>query len=299
MQAWHPKLGGGRKSMMRRRTLLAALPLLAGCTPSLGTFDALTPKDQGARRAAHDVAYGDGPRRKLDVYAPADSTGPLPVIVFIYGGSWRSGDKDDYEFLGNALSSRGFVTVVPDYRLVPEVRFPDFLDDCAAAVRWVSDHVAEYGGDGRRIVLVGHSAGGYNAVMLALAADYLRSAGVDAGSIRGAVGLAGPYDFLPFDVDATRNAFGQAPDLQLTQPVHFARADAPPLLLLWGEDDDTVGPRNLESLARVQRAAGGRVETKIYQNVDHIDILLALSRPFRGRATVLDDVTAFAQTVTR
>jgi acetyl esterase/lipase len=285
--------------MMRRRTLLAALPFLAGCTPSLGTFDSLAPRDAGARRVAHDVAYEEGPRRKLDVYAPSEAAGPLPVIVFIYGGSWASGDKDDYEFAGAALASRGFVTVVPDYRLVPEVRFPSFLEDCAAAVRWVSDHVAEYGGDGRRIVLVGHSAGGYNAVMLALAADYLRNAGVDAGSIRGGVGLAGPYDFLPFDVDATRNAFGQAPEPQLTQPVHFARADAPPLLLLWGEDDDSVGPRNLESLARVQRAAGGRVETKVYENVDHIDILLALSRPFRGRATVLDDVTAFAQTVTR
>jgi acetyl esterase/lipase len=285
--------------MMRRRTLLAALPFLAGCTPSLGTFDSLAPRDAGARRVAHDVAYGEGPRRKLDVYAPSEAAGPLPVIVFIYGGSWASGDKDDYEFAGAALASRGFVTVVPDYRLVPEVRFPSFLEDCAAAVRWVSDHAAEHGGDGRRIVLVGHSAGGYNAVMLALAADYLRNAGVDAAGIRGGVGLAGPYDFLPFDVDATRNAFGQAPEPQLTQPVHFARADAPPLLLLWGEDDDTVGPRNLESLARVQRAAGGRVETKVYENVDHIDILLALSRPFRGRATVLDDVTAFAQAVTR
>ncbi|QGZ95184.1 alpha/beta hydrolase [Terricaulis silvestris] len=283
---------------MRRRTLLAALPFLAGCTPSLGTFDSLTPRDAGVRRVARDMAYGEGARRKLDVYAPTDAAAALPVIVFIYGGSWATGDKDDYEFLGAALASRGFMIVVPDYRLVPEVRFPSFVEDCAAAVRWVSDHVAEYGGDGRRIVLVGHSAGGYNAVMLALAGDYLRSAGVADGSIRGAVGLAGPYDFLPFDVNATRNAFGQAPDPQLTQPVHFARADAPPLLLLWGVDDDTVGPRNLESLARVQRAAGGRVETKIYQNVDHIDILIALSRPFRGRAPVLDDVTAFARAVT-
>jgi acetyl esterase/lipase len=284
--------------MMRRRTLLAALPFLAGCTPTLGTFDSLVPRDAGVRRVARDVAYGDGPRRKLDVYAPADAAGPLPVIVFIYGGSWATGDKDDYEFLGAALASRGFVTVVSDYRLVPEVRFPSFVEDCAAAVRWVSDHGAEYGGDERRIVLVGHSAGAYNAMMLALAGDYLRAAGVATGSIRGAIGLAGPYDFLPFDVDATRNAFGQAPDPQLTQPVHYAHADAPPLLLLWGADDDTVGPRNLESLARVQRAAGGRVETKIYENVDHVDILLAVSRPFRGRAPVLDDVTVFARAVT-
>lgn len=284
--------------MMRRRTLLAAFPFLAGCTPSLGTFDALAPRDRGAQRIARDMAYGDGPRRTLDVYAPTEGGQPLPVIVFIYGGSWRSGDKDDYEFLGNALASRGFVTIVPDYRLVPDVQFPAFLEDCAAALKWVTDHVAEHGGDPNRIVLAGHSAGAYNAVMLALASDYLSAAGVDAGAIRGAIGLAGPYDFLPFDVDATRDAFGQAPDPQITQPVHFARRDAAPLLLLWGRDDDTVGPRNLESLARVQRATGGQVETKIYENVDHIDILLALSRPFRGRAPVLEDMTAFARTVT-
>jgi acetyl esterase/lipase len=261
---------------MNRRSLLLALPFLSACTPSLGTFDALAPRDRGAARVGRDLAYGEGPRRKLDVYAPGERQGTLPVVVFIYGGSWSSGDKDDYEFLGAALASRGFVTVLPDYRLVPEVRFPDFLNHCAAAVRWVEAHVGAYGGDPRRVVLVGHSAGAYNAIMLALAGNYLRAAGVDASAIRGAVGLAGPYDFIPFDVDATRNAFGQAPDPALTQPVHFARADAPPLLLLWGEDDTTVGPRNLESLARVQRAAGGSVETKIYENVDHVDILLAL-----------------------
>lgn len=283
---------------MDRRALLAALPFLAACTPSLGTFDTLAPRDRGARRVARDVAYAEGPRRRLDVYAPTERQGPLPVIVFIYGGSWDSGTKDDYEFVGAALASRGFVTVLPDYRLVPEVRFPGFLEDCAAAVRWVSQHAGEYGGDPQRIVLVGHSAGAYNAIMLALAGDYLRDAGVDARAIRGAVGLAGPYDFLPFDVDASRNAFGQAPDAQLTQPVHFARAGAPPLLLLWGEDDTTVGPRNLESLARVQRAAGGSVETKTYANVDHVGIMLALSRPFRGRAPALNDVIAFAQRVT-
>jgi acetyl esterase/lipase len=283
---------------MRRRTLLAAaVPALAACTPSLGTFDALAPRDRGVRRVVRDASYGAGPRQKLDVYAPEGATG-APVIVFIYGGSWRSGDKDDYEFAGAAFASRGFVTAIPNYRLAPEVRFPSFLEDCAAALRWVGDHVAEHGGDPRRIVLVGHSAGAYNAIMLALAGDYLRAAGVDASAVRGAVGLAGPYDFLPFDVDATRDAFGQAPDPLLTQPVRFARADAPPLLLLWGEDDTTVGPRNLESLARVQRAAGGRVETNTYAGIDHVEILLALSRPFRGSAPVLEDVVAFARRAT-
>jgi acetyl esterase/lipase len=165
-------------------------------------------------------------------------------------------------------------------------------------VRWTADTIAAYGGDASRIVLVGHSAGAYNAMMLALDARYLRDAGVDASRVRGVVGLAGPYDFLPFDGAATREACGAAPDPAQTQPVTFARADAPPALLLWGEADTTVGPRNLRGLDAALRAAGGRVETKTYPGVDHIDIMLALSRPLRGRAPTLADVTAFAAQVT-
>jgi len=283
---------------MQRRTLLLSLTALASaCTPSLGAFNALAPRDRGAGRVLRDAAFGEAPRQRLDVYAPTEAE-RLPVLVFIYGGSWNSGSKDDYAFAGAALSAQGFVTVVPDYRLVPEVRFPSFIEDCAVAVRWCVEHVAEYGGDPSRIVLVGHSAGAYTALMLALDTDYLRAAGVDASVLRGAVGLAGPYDFLPLDTGATREAFGQAPNLELTQPVHFARADAPPLLLLWGDGDTTVGPRNLGSLESAVRAAGGAVESKIYPDVNHVDIMLALSRPLRGRAPTLEDIAAFASQVT-
>jgi len=243
-----------------------------------------------------DAAYGSGVRQKLDLYAPSGALDrPAPVVVFFYGGSWRRGDKDDYEFLGQAFAAQGFVTVIPNYRLVPEVRFPSFLEDCAAAVAWAAVNAGAHGGDPTRVVLAGHSAGAYNAVMLALDRRFLDAAG--AGALRGAVGLAGPYDFLPFDVSATEDAFGQFPDPQATQPVAFARADAPPLLLLWGEDDDTVGPRNIQGLERAMQAAGGQVETKHYAGVDHIDILLALSRPLRDRAPVLADLAAFVRTV--
>lgn len=283
---------------MQRRALLAGLTaLLAGCS-SLGAFNALAPRDQGGRRVLRDAPFGADPRQRLDVYAPAAATAPAPVIVFLYGGSWASGAKDDYAFVGAAFAAQGFVAVIPDYRLVPQVRFPAFIEDCAAALRWAADHVAAYGGDPDRIVLVGHSAGAYNAVMLALDTHYLADAGVDPARVRGVVGLAGPYDFLPFDVDATRNAFGQAPDPQLTQPVRFARAGAPPLLLLWGDADTTVGPRNLQNLERAVRAAGGAVETEVYPGVSHVDIMLALSRPLRRRAPTLDDVTGFARRVT-
>jgi acetyl esterase/lipase len=284
---------------MHRRTLLTGLTgLLAACVSPIGAFNALAPRDGGSRRVAQGIAYGDGPRRKLDVYAPA-TPGPHPVIMFVYGGSWNSGRRQDYAFAGAAFAARGFVTIVPDYRVVPETLFPGFIEDCAAALRWAGNHAGEYGGDASRIVMVGHSAGAYNTMMLALDAHYMADAGVDPARVRGAVGLAGPYDFIPFDVQVTQEAFGEAPDAVLTQPVHFARADAPPLLLLWGEADTTVGPRNLRSLEAAMRTAGGRVETKTYPDVNHVDIMLAVSRPFRARAPTLDDVTEFAQRVTR
>lgn len=285
---------------MNRRTLLAGfgVSLLAGCAPSLGLFDAVAPRDAGVRQVARDAAYGALPRQTLDVYRPADAAPAMPVIVFIHGGSWRSGDKRDYGFVGAAFASRGFLAVLPNYRLVPEARFPTFVEDCAAAVRWTQDHAAAHGGDPRRIVLVGHSAGAYNAAMLTLDARFLAGAGVDARNVQGFAGLAGPYDFLPFDVDATRDAFGEAPDSAATQPVNFVRADAAPMLLLWGEDDTTVGRRSIDGLARAQRAVGGAVETKVYPGIDHVEIMLALSRPLRGRAPVLADVTAFARRVT-
>lgn len=284
---------------MKRRLVLggALAALAAACTPSLGAFNALAPKDRGADRLISGAAYGEDSRQRLDVYAPAGASG-APVIVFIYGGSWNSGDRGDYGFAGAAFASRGFVTVVPDYRLVPAVRFPDFIEDCAAAVRWTVDNIAAHGGDPSRIVLAGHSAGAYIAMMLGLDARYLHRAGVNPSSIRGVAGLAGPYDFLPFDVAASRDAFGQAADPAQTQPVTFARADAPPMLLLWGEADTTVGPRNLRGLQAAMVAAGGQVETKTYPGVNHVDIMLALSRPLRGRAPTLADTTAFAARVT-
>ena len=285
---------------MRRRSFwaVAAAALAAACTPSLGQFNAFTPKDNGGRRVRRDLAYGADARQKLDLYAPRQLPIGVPIVVFIYGGSWSSGAKADYEFAGDAIAAHGFLTAIPDYRLTPDVRFPVFIEDCAAAVRTVIDHAAGLGGDPTKVVLMGHSAGAYNAMMLGLDERYLRAAGVDPAIVRGVVGLAGPYNFLPLDVKATRDAFGQASDLQATQPINFARRDGPPLQLLWGDQDTTVGRQNIEGMQRAAQAAGESVDAKIYPGVDHIGIMLALSRPFRDNAPALDDATAFIRRVT-
>jgi acetyl esterase/lipase len=280
-----------------RRLSFSLLPLLlAGCSP-LTAFNGVVPKDRGGVLLARGEAYGAHPRQLLDIYAPRKlaAGARVPVIVWFYGGSWSSGDRQGYAFAGRALASRGFVVAVPDYRLVPEVRYPAFLEDSAAAVKWLRANVARHGGDPDRLVLAGHSAGAYNAAMLALDPRWL---GADRGAVRGLVGLAGPYDFLPLDVAATRNAFGHVADLPDTQPVNHAGAGDPPALLVAGAKDTLVRPRQTALLAQRLNAAGVSAETRLYPGVGHVGVMTALSRPLRGKAPVLQDVADFAGRVT-
>jgi acetyl esterase/lipase len=258
----------------------------------LALFDCFTPKDPGARQVVRDVAYGAHPRQRLDLYAPPGAKG-LPLLVFFHGGGWDSGSKDFYRWVGRALAAGGFVTALPNYRLVPEVRFPVFLEDAASAVARAVEAAAEHGADPERVLLCGHSAGAYSAIMLTLDRRYLEAAGVEARRVRAAAGLAGPYDFYPFDVAESIAAFGQAPEPLQTQPIAFVRADAPPLWLASGERDETVRPRNSLVLAERLRAAGGQVETRIFPEVSHVSIVLSLSLPFRGRAPVRAEMTDF------
>ncbi len=279
--------------------LLALILLTLSACGKLRTFDALVPHDNGSYKSAHDISFGSDPRQKLDIYAPKNGAAKTPVIIFVYGGSWASGSRKDYGFAGHALAAQGFITVIPDYRLVPKIRFPAFVEDTALATRWVQDNISAFGGDPENIILMGHSAGAYNAMMAVLDKRFFAAAGVDPTRIKGVVGLAGPYDFYPFDVQASIDAFGQAPDPAQTQPITFARADVPPILLLTGDADTTVRPRNSKALAAKLQALGAPVELKIYPDIGHIKILLSLSRPLRGKTPALADAVMFAHRVAK
>ncbi|CAN7215392.1 alpha/beta hydrolase [Bosea sp. LjRoot237] len=278
----------------RRALLTAGSALLSACSP-LGLLNAFTPADTGGRLAAGGIAYGPDERHRLDVYVPAQSAGRAPVMVFFYGGGWNSGERADYAFVGRAFAAQGFVTVIPDYRLVPKVRFPAFVEDGALALRWVRDNIATYGGDATGIALSGHSAGAHIAMMLALDGRFLARAGLPPGFVRSIAGLAGPYDFLPFDDPRSIAAFGEFPRLTDTQPISFASARAPRAFLATGDEDETVRPRNSIALAAKLRAAGVAVELKTYPGIGHAGILLALNTGFRGRAPVLADIVRFAK----
>jgi acetyl esterase/lipase len=276
--------------------IAAVAAALGACSPlgALNGVNNLTPGDGGTAREATAIAYGADARQKLDVYTPAKAA-HAPVVVFFYGGSWNSGRRQDYAFAARAMAAQGFVVVVPDYRLVPQVRFPGFVEDGAAAVAWARANIGRYGGNPGAIGVAGHSAGAYIAAMVALDPRWLAAAGAP-GAVKAAVGLAGPYDFYPFEPGGVAEAaLGGQPDPKVTQPISFARPDAPPMLLLNGADDSTVYPRNAERLAAALNGAGSKAVPKIYPDIGHIGILLAISKPFRGKAPALADMTGFFQ----
>jgi len=277
-------------NLFKASTALLALTLsLAACAPA-SLLNATISRD--GLTITHDVTYGPAPREKLDIYRPAN-TAPVPVIVFFYGGSWNSGSKAMYPFVAATLAREGFAVVVPDYRLYPQVRFPGFLEDCARSVAWTQAHMAMFGGDPNRLFLMGHSAGAYNALMLALDPHYLAQAGTSRDSIAGVIGLAGPYDFLPITGADVKPIFATVGDGPASQPITYVDGHAPPLLLLAGADDKTVFPRNTLSLAKSVRAHGGQVTDKIYPGIAHIGLVIAIAPLFQARAPVLRDVVAF------
>jgi len=260
----------------------------------LDLINLLWPGDGAAGRIAHDIAYGSHARQKLDIYDdPSAGRGPKPVLVFFYGGGWHGGDKDHYGWAAKAYAARGFLVVLPDYRLVPEVHFPAFLQDSAAAIAWTARNARRHGGDPGRIVTAGHSAGAYNAVMPAMDQRWLARHGLPTGTIRAAAGLAGPYDFYPFTKPNSINAMSRWPRPLETQPIRFARADAPPLWLAHGTRDTSVRPFNSRNMAAAQRKLGAIVDLRIYEGANHNDLVKPLSRPFRGRLPVLDESSAF------
>jgi acetyl esterase/lipase len=275
--------------------LLASFAMLTACSP-VRLVNTLTP--HGAYDAHTNIPYEAGDRHTLDVYVPTKPKPSAPIIVFFYGGSWQTGDRKNYLFVGEALASRGYVVVVPDYRRYPEVTFPAFMDDAAAAVAWSRAHASEFGADSQRVFLMGHSAGAHIAMLLATDHRYLARHGIDANTLAGAIGLAGPYDFLPLQ-DATLEAIFPPTSREDSQPINHVDGAEPPIFLGVGTADHTVDPGNTTRFAARLESAGDRYELKRYEGVNHAMIVGSMARSVRALsslitvAPVLDDVSKF------
>ncbi len=282
--------------LSRRLLLTSGMALFSSACTQLAFLGANIPASFGDYSRDRDLAYGKEPRNKLDVYLPATSGRP-PVVVFFHGGGWNSGDKADYKFVGAALAEQGYIAVLPNYRLYPRVKFPVFMQDAAQAVAWVQEHLQDplqnWCADAQRVYLMGHSAGAHIAVMLALNTSYLQQVGISATTLRGVVGLSGPYDFIPFTYDYMFDLFGPPARHAESQPINYVRADAPPMLLMHGLHDRTVGSHNTVNLTQRLKAVGAQVTTEYFSEADHADLVAAFSIPARRRLPVLQRVREF------
>lgn len=258
-------------------------------------LNALVPQD--TYTATPGVAYGDHPRHKLDVYQPqgmAQPPGGFPLAVFFYGGSWNRGERGEYKFVGEALAAKGIVVAVADYRLFPEVRYPEFLDDSARAVAWMRREARRFDANPEKLFVMGHSAGAYNAAMLALDGRWLNAQDLAPVQLAGWIGLAGPYDFLPSQNRDVQPVFHHPAYPRGAQPIEHVSSAAPRTFLGAASSDSVVDPqRNTRELAGRLRAAGVPVTLKVYERVNHLTLAAAFGRPLRGLAPVLEDVAEF------
>ncbi len=271
-----------------------ALLALSGCL-SVTLAIANAPSRFGDYTVQRDVGYGPGPARRLDVYQPVkqpNDSAARPIVVFWHGGGWVEGDKSQYRFVGEALVSRGYVAVLPGYRLHPQGKFPGFVEDAAQALAWVHNHAAEVGGDPGRVFIMGHSAGAHIASLLTFDEHYLQAVGGDASWIRGFIGLAGPYDFLPIREEYVKAVFAP-PSYHDSQTVNFIDGNEPPTMLLHGLNDHTVWPTNSRSLALFIRKQGGRVEEHYYEGMSHGDMVASMTVYLRKRRAILNDIDQF------
>ncbi|PPS25477.1 esterase [Pseudomonas amygdali pv. morsprunorum] len=269
----------------------AVLAALSGCSPLklLNTLNPTGPVDH-----VYGVAYGQDPRNTLDVYTPQTKPANAPVVVFFYGGSWNTASKANYAFVGEALAARGMVVVIADYRLYPQVRYPSFLEDSAKALAWAHKHAKTYGGDPDRLYVMGHSAGAYNAAMLALDPRWLAREGLSPSILSGWIGLAGPYDFLPIENADVKPVFFFPDSPPDSQPINHVSSSAPPALLMASNTDSLVNPkRNTGGLARALREAGVPVRDLYFSRTNHGTLVGAFAKLLSGLAPVVDEVDMF------
>ncbi|HWI10809.1 MAG TPA: alpha/beta hydrolase [Burkholderiaceae bacterium] len=283
------------------KAFLICVALLAVALAGLGAYaplrvlNTLAAAGGGVSRQ-EGVAYGPLERQRLDVYTPTTAAPPRgwPVVVFFYGGSWNTGERAEYRFVGSALAARGVLTLVADYRLYPAVRYPEFLRDSALALAWGLTQAPRLGGDPARVFVMGHSAGGYNAAMLALDPRWLAGTGHAPAELAGWIGLAGPYDFFPTDNREAQPVFFHPDYPANAQPIDFAAAKGRPVFLGAPLDDAVVNPnRSTRALAARQLASGSAVTSRLYPRASHATLIGAFAAPLRWIAPVLDDVLAF------
>ena len=276
------------------RYAIAIIACISSACSPIKVLNSLVPEN--GYELVSGVEYGTNARQKLDIYLPKateKSTALKKVIIFYYGGNWDSGERADYKFAAEALVSHGYIVVIPDYRVYPEVLFPALMADPVSAAKWVKTNIKKYNGDANKVFLAGHSAGAHIAVMMAINPEYLAQVSLKPNDFAGVIGLAGPYDFLPLKSDRLKTIFGSEAEQWKSQPINFVNGKNPPLFLAVGMKDDTVWPRNTINLAKKIKEKNGLVEVHEFASYGHVDMVAKLAKPLRGNGELLKSVITF------
>ncbi|MBL4674067.1 MAG: alpha/beta hydrolase, partial [Arenicella sp.] len=275
-------------------TLLALLYLLSACSSTGLVVLNRVVKAEYPHSISKDLAYGKQPWHRLDVYPnkQVPTQAASPVVIFIYGGGWDSGSKDQYFFAANAFVKRGYTVVVPDYLKYPDGKFPSFVEDGARAFEWTKKNIANFSGDPDNIFIVGHSAGAHTGALLSTDPRYLADVGFKKSDIRGFAGMAGPYGFTPKEKKYLA-IFAPESNYPKMKAVNFVDGTEPPMLLMHGMKDKIVGVFNKDALLDKLREANVANQNIEYKGVSHVGLLLKLHPWFDKKHRAADDIDAF------
>lgn len=243
-----------------------------------------------------NLSYGPLAKQNLDIYRPdiASEMQPLPVVLFFHGGSWRDGSKNLYRFVAVTLAERGYLVVVPNYRKFPEVVFPAFVGDTAAAISWVIENADQYGGNPQSVFVMGHSSGAHMGALALADQRYLQSYAKQPNQVRGFIGLAGPYSFEPRAEDIVE-VFAGLNDYSQMQVDTFVDGNEPKMLLLHGMDDSIVASFNSDRLKTALDEHQIESRQIFYQGIDHAGIIGEFAAPYEANSEVVADILAFIE----
>ncbi len=264
------------------RGFLAAMTaiLVTGCQTVIFAV-----ANTGVPPADASVVYDPERGLALDIYRPRlPERTTAPVVVFFYGGGWKTGSRDQYRFVGQRLAERGILTIVADYRTYPATTFPGFVEDGARAVAWAHRHAAEHSGDPGRLFVAGHSAGAQIAALIGTDPRYLAAEQMKLSDLAGVIGLSGPYDFVVSS--AYRGVFDSPALWPQAQAINYVDGDEPPFLLVHGTADSVVEAKDSQEIADKLKANGVQARLLWLPEAGHAAPLTAIYAPSRNPQVV-------------
>ena len=253
----------------------AIVPEFEAINAGYATASAAT---RGRIRHELDIAYGPGPRQKLDLFFPSGRNGPAPVHIFIHGGYWRANERENYHFVAESVTAAGAIAAIVEYPLMPGARMAQLVADVRQAAAWVGTHIGEHGGDAARISASGHSAGAHLASYLAALAPHEH--GFPATRIKALLLVSGLYDLRPIARSFLQAEIGLTPEeVSAWSPFEAIQSPETPITLVVGKKETEPFHLQAQDFAFAAEKRGAQVERITVPEHDHMTIMRDMGVP--------------------